>query len=464
MLSVIVLAAERADGQETLVPSAWTSSDNAVATVETGGVVTAIAPGVVRIVARAGTTADSVTVTVQRGEGGTIEAFGDTNCGLTVSSGAVCWGHNGFGVTGTRLNDPIVWTPVPVAASVTWRSIDGSWNHVCGVDTQFDAYCWGHNAVGQLGMGTVGLPVIPSSRVVGDRKFVAVSAGGAEWDATNRAEVNQAQQSCGLTREGHAFCWGLAGNFETSGEHPSSAPRAVAPGVRFASISVGNGFACAISIERRAWCWGNNDLGQLGRVPIAFDRSPRPVQSALKFERISAGGLHACALTDDGSAWCWGANESLQLGSTSSRTCLYRGAALRCETAPVRVPGSDKFSAISAGSWGLAPVPGTPFSGYSSHSCGVTLARSIVCWGSNANSQVWRRLNFDEPPAVPPTPALFQGIQFRSVSAGARHTCAVSTDNRAYWWGSPIRGQTGVPSGEVRFNDYASVAGGFVFR
>jgi hypothetical protein len=450
------------DGPPLPGPIEWTSSDNAVATVDANGLVTTVAPGSVRITARSGPSADSVAIAVQLREGGSLEAFGDTNCGLTVSDGAVCWGYNAYGATGTRVAGAIVSTPTSVPASVTWRSIDGSYNHVCGVDTQFDIYCWGLNSLGQLGMGFVSDSVIPSSRVVGDRKFVMVSAGGAEWDSVTRLEINRSQQTCALTRAGEAFCWGLPGNPESSGETATSSPRAVAPGVRFASISVGNAFVCAITIERRAWCWGNNELGQLGRARVPFDRAPKPVDSELKFERVSAGGIHACALAVDGSAWCWGANQSMQLGSATTQTCDYHGVAVRCEFKPVAVPGNHRFTVISAGSWGEVPRPGRPFSGYNSHSCGVTLAQAIVCWGWNASNQVVQRLDITDPVVIGPTLVPTEGVKFRDVTAGGTHACAVSIENRGYCWFGGARGQQGVPP--LNVGGFKALLSSIVFR
>lgn len=452
------------DGPAMEGPVTWSSSDMTVASIDANGLLTARSPGTVMVIATAGTVADSTGVSVQSRERVTLVASGDTNCGLTTTSGAVCWGENSFGQTGTRSVAQVVFVPTPVAASVTWRSLAASWNHACGVDTQADIYCWGLNGSGQLGMGDASDPVIPSRRVAGDRKFVSVSAGGAAWQPASDIEIITAQQTCGLTLEGEAYCWGVQGNPVTSGDTQSNAPRAVAPGMRFASISVGNGYVCAIAIDRRAYCWGNNELGQLGRAQAAFDRGPRLVEGDLRFERISAGGLHACGIAVDGSAYCWGANEALQLGAASSGQCSYRGTVVQCQTRPIAVTGGYRFTSISAGSWGEAPSFFRPPSGYTSHTCGVTVAQDIVCWGWNAQSQVWRREHIIIPQTMPPTLAPFEGVKLRAVATGGTHTCAVSVENRAYCWGNPSRGQQGVPQNETHPNFHKLVAGGFLFK
>src|SRR4029079_9411798 len=164
--------------------------------------------GVATIRAKSRTSADSTVVTVRANEGASLVAFGRSNCGLTTVAGAACWGENRYGQTGTRLASEIVYTPTPVPASVTWRSLGGGWNHACGVDTLFDVYCWGLNNLGQLGMGTVSDPVLPSKKVQTDQKFVQVSAGGAEWQTVLAEEVATAQLTCAITREGEAIYWG----------------------------------------------------------------------------------------------------------------------------------------------------------------------------------------------------------------------------------------------------------------
>lgn len=451
------------DGPPLAGPVSWSSSDVNVAAVDANGLLTALAPGQTRIKASAGSSIDSILVTVQGDDGVSLEAFGNTNCGLTTTDGAVCWGHNSYGQTGTRVASNIVWTPTPVVASVTWRSLAGSFNHVCGVDTQLDVYCWGRNSLGQLGMGIQSELAIPSSRVVGGLKFITVAAGGAEWQSNIESEPYAAQQTCALTQRGEAYCWGMSGDPETTGETLSAVPRAVAPAVRFASISVGNGYACGISIDRRAWCWGNNQLGQLGRPAAEFDRAPRPIASALRFERISAGGIHACALTVDGKAWCWGANASLQVGTATSGTCPFRGAAIPCQATPVEVPGGHRFTKISAGSWGIVRTIFDPLIGYESHTCGITADEQIVCWGWNARNQITQRLDITDPLAIGPTAPNRDGLRFREVSAGAMHTCAVTVSNRGYCWGDGGRGQQGVPQSEVT-SHYRALPSALVFR
>ena len=450
------------EGSPLAEPVTWTSSNTGVASIDADGVVTSVAAGTTLITATSGSVSDTTTVEVQEGQDGFLIASGDLNCGLTTTAGAVCWGENLFGQTGTRSTSQIVFTPTPVAASVEWRSLDASWNHTCGVDTQFDVYCWGLNDVGQLGMGTDSDPVFPSKKVTSDDKFVLVSAGGAQTNhILSEFDFVRSQQTCALTRKGEAMCWGLQAN-SVAGDARSNTPRIVAPGIQFVSLAVGSGFVCAVSIERRVYCWGNNDLGQLGRARNAFDTGPRPIDSDARFKRVSAAGLHACAIAIDDSAYCWGVNTTLQLGATSNEQCTVRGRTYSCSAKPLEVGGGFKFRSLSPGSWGssVSFISQVEFTG---HTCGVTTQQDIVCWGSNNAAAIRQPIHFDPLP-IQPVQLSFPNNKFKAVATGAAHTCAELVTGQVWCWGSNSRGQQGIPQGTSRGTGFGAVAGAFVFR
>lgn len=82
------------------------------------------------------------------------------------------------------------------------------------------------------------------------------------------------------------------------------------------------------------------------------------------------------------------------------------------------------------------------------HSCGIKTDGSAYCWGSNQYGQlgvtqgdtICGSLNNAYPCAT--TPQLVQaGLQFASISAGQRHTCAITRSSEAYCWGSNDAGQ-----------------------
>lgn len=72
------------------------------------------------------------------------------------------------------------------------------------------------------------------------------------------------------------------------------------------------------------------------------------------------------------------------------------------------------------------------------HTCAVTTTNRAYCWGTGY---------LGDGPASShkrPTPvAVTGGHQFRQISSGYNYTCAVTTDNRAFCWGDNYAGQLG---------------------
>jgi alpha-tubulin suppressor-like RCC1 family protein len=79
-------------------------------------------------------------------------------------------------------------------------------------------------------------------------------------------------------------------------------------------------------------------------------------------------------------------------------------------------------------------------SGGEYHSCGRTLSTNkLYCWGDNYYGQLG---NGSRNSKKRPTP-VSSTLQFRWVSAGGGHTCAIATNAKAYCWGSNSKGQLG---------------------
>lgn len=80
-----------------------------------------------------------------------------------------------------------------------------------------------------------------------------------------------------------------------------------------------------------------------------------------------------------------------------------------------------------------------------SHTCALTTTNQAYCWGTgflgDGSAYSSRRL----------TPvAVTGGHQFRAISSGFSYTCALTTDNRAFCWGNNEAGQLGDGTTEDR--------------
>lgn len=93
----------------------------------------------------------------------TAIAIGYTdNCGVAQSGLAYCWGTNRNG----RFGMPADYTdvhrvPELVPGGQRFTQLSMGSNHMCGVATDGNAWCWGSNAVGELGDGTTTPSAVP---------------------------------------------------------------------------------------------------------------------------------------------------------------------------------------------------------------------------------------------------------------------------------------------------------------
>ena len=125
------------------------------------------------------------------------------SCALLTDGTVSCWGKNGFGALGTDSTNPS-WqssiVPIAVAglpsASVIQLAVGQ--NTSCVVTDTHYAYCWGHNASGQLGDGT---SVTPSS----PRQAVAVFFDTPTSVSSIDTGYNH---TCAIATNGQAYCWG----------------------------------------------------------------------------------------------------------------------------------------------------------------------------------------------------------------------------------------------------------------
>ena len=233
----------------------------------------------------------------------------------------------------------------------------------------------------------------------------------------------------------------------------SLAPQAAAAQQReAASIAAGNAHSCAIE-NSRAYCWGENDYGQLGDgrtadsgVPVAVDASG--ALAGQQITQISAGGgggLDTCALTSTGAAFCWGSNYDGGLGagrtgsSSSVPVAVDTGGAL----------AGRKLVQISTGSNGA---------------CVLDSAGAAYCWGDNAYWELGDgRGGSDGDYSAVPVPVqatgALAGKTLTQITAGWLYGRALDTAGAAYCWGTGALGRTGTSSVPVAVDTSGALAG-----
>lgn len=247
--------------------------------------------------------------------------------------------------------------------------------------------------------------------------------------------------TCAIDVNDEAWCWGAndagqLGNGETGGSTPVPV-RVAGGGTRFRELAAGFDHTCGLTKQDLVLCWGNNDGGALGTGNLVSSSVPVTPPVTTVFARITAGNGFTCALSGDGLAFCWGRNDRGQagVGDRTERTLE-----------PSPVTGGRRYTRISAGG---------------GHACGVEVGGTVSCWGANDRAQIGVIARTDQP-----APVRIQGTArlYRSVSAGAAHTCALTSAGEAVCWGSNEGGEVGfgrvgglpgpiAVAGDLRFAD-----------
>ncbi len=233
-----------------------------------------------------------------------VSPGGYFTCGLTPAGAAYCWGRNTSGELGNGSIYQSNPTPAPVTGGLTFASITAGFYHACGLTSGGAAYCWGANNYGQLGHGDTVTSATPVP-IQGGLTFRSLSAGYG--------------YTCGIASDSTGYCWGQnyygylgnPTNYNVSPSTPNPAPLPVSGGLHFrqltANVGLGNAHTCGIDSSGAAWCWGNDNYGQLGDGSVyTASATPVPVGGGLVFASISVGGHQTCGITNDGNGYCWG--------------------------------------------------------------------------------------------------------------------------------------------------------------
>jgi alpha-tubulin suppressor-like RCC1 family protein len=250
-----------------------------------------------------------------------------------------------------------------------WQTVSVGGDHTCALKTDGTAWCWGSNRYGQLGI--------------------------ARADTLCGGPQQQTQFACSLT------------------------PQLVQSAARFVSISAGQRHTCAITTLREAFCWGANDLSQVGALSSGGP-TPFRIAGALPWVQISAGATHTCAVRSDGVVFCWGTGDRGQIGNGNILAASF----------PTRA---------------LVPAPVAAVSAGDGRTCARTNVGIVYCWGAvwttrENNLEVTRSQT--TPQLVPPSPSMAW------VAVGSFSTCGVDVSGFAYCWEANPRGELGIGSTE----------------
>ena len=296
---------------------------------------------------------------------------------------------------------------------IKYRSLSAGTEHACDIASGGLVWCWGRNGT-QLRIG---------STAGGDQSFSSVPVR-LNTDVRFKQLSTFGTTTCGLSREGKAYCWGYngwgnLGNGTSS--TPSATPVAVSGGLTFKSVSLGAQHSCGVTTDDRVYCWGFNQSSEFGNNTTASSNVPVAAANGMSFASISAGDGVTCGLTAAGAGWCWGHNGGGQLGDGLKMT--YGNTYTRT---PSAIVGGLTFRSVHASQ------------GYT---CGLTTGGEGYCWGSGGNRF---GSGFSGETS---TPRAIPGFTWKQLSPGSRQACGITTNDELYCWGANGYGQLGTAMG-----------------
>ncbi len=321
-------------------------------------------------------------------------------CAQRTDGTAACWGY-GYVNVGLCAGEPLMTAPTE-APALTGIDELVSYAATCSRTGTSVPSCFGfNNSCSALQDASVD-EVCPAEDVIVPEPVTSLGAAVSGMCAVGDGEVH---------------CWGdglTDYGFKFGATDCDGPTRIDSLANDNAEIDGGFGFLCARKTSGEVWCWGENDLGQLGQGHQNVVNAPAQVQVP-PVEEIALGFTFGIGRTAAGDVYCWGT------GDYEQSQC---GVAPNPVT-PGLVPGiAGPVDEIAA--WG-------------DNACVVRADRQLVCWGSNRFAQ----LKLPDSLGEGPEEIQLDGAPFRVTTKGAlprvtvtvEAICALHESGQVYCWG-----------------------------
>lgn len=218
-----------------------------------------------------------------------------------------------------------------------------------------DAFAWGSNCSGQLGLGEVGGEEREPRKVaVPDGVRIRGAACGGKH--TVLLGEGDGVYACGDDRWAQtgvtAEPWKDGGGGKSGVVRFAGAASAVdgdGQVLAVAQVAAGGQFSAALVRDGVLWSWGENSFGQLGHHNYCSFAPPNPIAKWFTSKAVACGVRHTCMITGGGDVFCIGDGAAGQLGAgTQHRSMLWRHA--------LQATASGQAVAIAAGGCASAAI------------------------------------------------------------------------------------------------------------
>lgn len=364
-------------------------------------------------------------------------------CALIRADTLRCWGRGAEGQLGWQSDENIgddeaVRDQGALQTGVQVMQVDLGGAHTCVLGRSGEVRCWGDNAYGQLGQGSLQSVGGASDPAPADAPNVdlggpamQVAAGGAH--------------TCALMMSGGVRCWGRGaegqlgyGNAAQVGDGVGLSPAEagdVPLGAPATFVAAGGQHSCAVLVGGQVKCWGSNAKGQLGYAfggqagdgtagrAVPADLEALPLGAPVQALELAEG--HSCVRYEDRRVRCFGDNSHGQLGDGDTQQVGGAGG-LSLDTGIDVLLGQDRVVDLAVGA---------------SHACVSLQDGSVRCWGSGAQGATGSEAVRDESTPLLPV-SLIAGHRAVALASARQTTCLATrfgqavTDAAVLCWGS----------------------------
>ncbi|NUM57924.1 MAG: hypothetical protein HUU56_04790 [Bdellovibrionaceae bacterium] len=321
------------------------------------------------------------------------------SCIIDFNNLVRCWGTIDY-LLGFR---KILATEIENLGQVKFLSL--GIRHACAITLDDKIKCWGSNESGQLGNNEIS----SQNTTVKNGQISEVVA----IDKAKSVAVGK-DHTCAITMDDKVKCWGnnLYGQLGDGSNTSSVSPVDVVQLGAVKAISLEAYYSCAITMDDKVKCWGNNYSGQLGNGTRQNTNVPGFVANLESVTSMVAGEQHVCVINSENLVKCWGQNGNGQLGRND---IIYTERYSSSSFYPVEVKNLNSVKKLALGR---------------SHTCAITVDNKVKCWGRSdliGNNSI---------SAISLVAEVLDLDFAKSIALGSDHSCAINQDNRIRCWGN----------------------------
>lgn len=230
------------------------------------------------------------------------------SCVRQLGGTVLCWGLGSAGQVGDG-KGAVKNGPAQVKLAGAAQQIDAGRTFACALLASGKVQCWGYNGYAQLGDGTGGTGK-EATTPVDVANLSGVSKIALGWS-----------HACAISA-GKLYCWGRGNNYQLGSQTSSYTGKAKeVPGIwSVQHVAAGEAHTCAIAMGGKFYCWGANGKQQSAPGANALlIKQPTEVTVTPQASQVSLGRMHTCIVDDKANAWCWGENNVGQVGDGTTK-------------------------------------------------------------------------------------------------------------------------------------------------